>query len=125
MSTVTVKRHTRRRTGKTARLSTALGYGTDMKVEPYVRKRPYHVRKNPYRTITPNDVRRPLFQAFGQKWQVSGFMGEIQPRDVGKRVYLVDDILQVENDEQFSRRTGWIFQPVPLGTKVRREIGEF
>lgn len=41
MSTVTVKRHTRRRAaGKTARISAALGYGSDVKVEPYVRKRP-------------------------------------------------------------------------------------
>ncbi len=40
MTTVPVKQHVRRRTGKTARISTALGYGTDVKVGPYVRKRP-------------------------------------------------------------------------------------
>lgn len=111
MSKVTVKQHTRRRTGKTAQISAALGYGTDVNIEPYVRrKRPHPGRKvsHLYRTITPNDVRRPFFKAFEETWRVSDFMGEIQPRDVGKRVYLVDGILQVENDEQFSRRTGMI-----------------
>ncbi len=39
MTTVPVKQHVRRRTGKTARISTALGYGTDVKVGPYVRRR--------------------------------------------------------------------------------------
>ncbi len=72
--------------------------------EPLPPLRPKRGVPYPFRTITPNDVRRPSFRAFGQAWPVVDFMGEIQPRDVGKRVYLVDDIVQVENDEQFRDR---------------------
>ena len=101
------------------RVSQALGYGTDVKVGPYIRKRPGErrplprpVRKGapyPYRTIEHTDVYRPTVRAFSRTWFVKDFTGQILPSDVGKRVYLVDeDILQVENDEQFSKRTGWI-----------------
>ena len=31
-------------------------------------------------------------------------MGRVQPRDVGKRVYEVDGVLQVENDQQLRDR---------------------
>lgn len=57
-----------------------------------------------FREITARDVGRTLFQAFGRQWPVSGWIGHIGPRDVGKRVYLVGDILQVENDEQRAAR---------------------
>ena len=50
MSTITVKDHKRRRTGKTARVSQALGYGTDVKVGPYIRKRPARLGVPPGKT---------------------------------------------------------------------------
>jgi len=31
-------------------------------------------------------------------------IGRVLPRDIGKRVYLIDDIIQVENDEQREAR---------------------
>lgn len=58
----------------------------------------------PYREITRADVGHFLFEAFGRKWRVSDFIGTILPGDVGKRVYKVDGILQVENDEQRATR---------------------
>jgi len=58
----------------------------------------------PYREITTADIGKSTFHAFGKAWQTSGFIGRILPGDVGKRVYLVGDILQVENDEQRDKR---------------------
>lgn len=57
-----------------------------------------------YRTITTGDVGKPSLQAFGRSWLVSGFIGQVLPQDVGKQVYLVGGILQVENNEQRARR---------------------
>lgn len=63
-----------------------------------------------YREIVNADVGRPCFKAFGEVWGTAVFMGRILPQDVGKRVYLVGDILQVENNEQrnFRLKTGWV-----------------
>lgn len=58
----------------------------------------------PYREITKADVGRYMITAFGRTWHVSSFIGRILPGDVGKRIYQVDDILQVENDEQRDER---------------------
>ena len=55
-------------------------------------------------TLTIEDVDKPHLKAFGRVWPVSGFLGRILPNDVGKRVYLRGDILQVENDEQHEAR---------------------
>lgn len=54
----------------------------------------------PYATIQAADVGQPIFRAFGRTWGCSNFIGRILPADVGKRVYLRDGILQVENDAQ-------------------------
>ena len=54
--------------------------------------------------ITQADVSMPTVRAFGREWPVEDFMGQVFPRDVGKRIYLRGDILQAENDEQFMRR---------------------
>ena len=48
-----------------------------------------------YREITADDVGKIHIKAFGQVWE-----GRIFPQDVGKRIYLSGDVLQVENDEQ-------------------------
>ncbi len=60
-------------------------------------------------TLTTEDVGKAHLRAFGQVWPVSGFIGRILPRDVGKRVYVRGNtvggqILQVENDEQRAAR---------------------
>lgn len=57
-----------------------------------------------WREILPSDVGRPFFTLAGRNWPVVDFMGQILPNDVGKRVYLVGDILQVENNEQRDAR---------------------
>lgn len=57
-----------------------------------------------YYTITVDDVGKSTLRAFGRNWPTTDFIGRPQPRDVGKRVFLVDGILQVENDEQRDHR---------------------
>ena len=54
--------------------------------------------------ILPSDIDSPTFRAFGRVWLTEDFIGCILPIDVGKRVYLVGDCLQVENDEQRDAR---------------------
>lgn len=58
----------------------------------------------PYYTITPSDIGKPWIKAFGRVWSVSDWIGRILPLDVGKRVYQIDGILQVENQEQLLAR---------------------
>ena len=56
--------------------------------------------KNPpqlVRTVSKSDVGKPI---------LGGFIGAIQKQDVGKRVYRVGGILQIENNEQRDRRLG-------------------
>lgn len=62
-------------------------------------------------TITNADVGQLVIQAFDWVWPVVDFMGRVLPTDVGKRVYLAcgegyAPFLQVENDDQRSRRLG-------------------
>jgi hypothetical protein len=57
-------------------------------------------------TLTGQHVGRPWIDAFGRYWSCAGFIGRILESDVGKRVYLVGDILQVENDSQRAKRLG-------------------
>lgn len=61
-------------------------------------------KKQMYREITKGDVGKAVFTAFGKQWMASSFIGRILKQDVGKRVYLIGDILQVENDQQFKER---------------------
>jgi hypothetical protein len=60
-------------------------------------------RKN-YRTLATSDVGRFHLSAFGRTWSVTALMGRILPQDVGKRVFHSCGILQVENDEQRTKR---------------------
>lgn len=57
-----------------------------------------------YYEIQASDVGQARIRAFGRAWQTTDFIGRVLSGDVGKRVYLVGDILQVENDEQRDRR---------------------
>lgn len=58
----------------------------------------------PFYTLTENDVGRAAVRAFGKVWMASTFIGRVLPGDVGKRVYQVGDIVQVENDQQRDAR---------------------
>lgn len=60
----------------------------------------------PWNEISEKDVGKHLVDVFGRSWVVSNFIGKIFPEDVGKRVYLVGDFLQVENEEQRKARLG-------------------
>jgi hypothetical protein len=57
-----------------------------------------------YCEITEADIDKPLFTAFGRHWPVANFMGHINRNDIGKRVFLRDDVLQVESDGQRTER---------------------
>ena len=57
--------------------------------------------------IRQEDVGKRSLSLFGRGWSVADFMGRILPGDVGKRIFLVGDILQVENDEQRDKRRAW------------------
>lgn len=72
-------------------------------------------------TITENDVDQPIIRCFGRSWTVTDFIGRILPRDVGKRVFLRDNILQVENNEQLHYRQMKRF--VRLETQLSRTTG--
>lgn len=83
------------------------GYPTDEEAQKrWNKKGGRRVRGNPESsyTISRFDIGRPTIRAFGKVWLTQNFIGRILPRDVGKKVYLRGDILQVENDEQFNRR---------------------
>jgi hypothetical protein len=58
----------------------------------------------PFYTLTAADVGKRTICAFGRTRMVSDFLGRVLPGDVGKRVYLIDGILQAENDEQRAAR---------------------
>ncbi len=57
-----------------------------------------------YAEITELDVGKYMFQAFGRVWRVSGHWGRTMQCDVGKRVYLVNDSLQIESSDQLAKR---------------------
>jgi hypothetical protein len=59
-----------------------------------------------YYTITRSNVGKRAITAFGRRWPVEDFIGHIGKYDVGKRVYLRGNILQVENDQQLAARIG-------------------
>lgn len=57
-----------------------------------------------YKEITKSDVGKSTFKLGKTSYPVAWFIGEIIPQDIGKRVYLVNGILQVENDEKRNKR---------------------
>ena len=63
------------------------------------------IKNEDYYEIESVDVGQASLYAFGKRWLVLDFMDEVQTQDVGKRVYCEDGLLQVENNEQFQRRT--------------------
>jgi hypothetical protein len=76
-----------------------------------------------YYTIQADDVGRSLIQAFGRTWCISGFIGRVLPGDVGKRVYLSEDVLQVESDEQRDRRLACLSKRLAMpASRPNRDI---
>ena len=57
-----------------------------------------------YYELSIYDVGNATIHAFGKTIWAVDFIGRILPRDVGKRVFMVGDVPQVENDEQRERR---------------------
>lgn len=57
-----------------------------------------------YREINEADVGKNLFSAFGKTWVTEHFIGHIMRQDIGKRVFLRNGVLQVENDDQRAAR---------------------
>ena len=62
------------------------------------------MKERPYYTITSHDGGRHDIRAFGKTWPAVHFIGRILPGDVGKRVYKLGDVVQVESDEQRAAR---------------------
>ena len=60
--------------------------------------------------IQPEDVGKDVLQLDGHPVRVCDFIGQILPRDVGKRIYRVGGIYQVENDEQNWERRGEVIE---------------
>lgn len=57
-----------------------------------------------YYTITSQDVGKRTISVGGYKWLITDVMGHILPTDIGKRVYVIDGILQVESESQCNSR---------------------
>ena len=62
------------------------------------------ITPRPFYEIEPDDIGKRFLRAFGRGWALSDVLGYVQHGDVGKRLYLVDGILQVENNEQRDAR---------------------
>lgn len=61
-------------------------------------------------TIGPEDVGKAVLSRYVDERRkvaahVGSAIGQVQKRDIGKRVYNVNGVVQVENDEQRDRRT--------------------
>ncbi len=75
-------------------------------------------------TITHTDVTSSTIRAFGKVWPVMDFLGRILLQDIGKRVYLRGDILQVENHKQFAARLASEREEAKDNPTSRCECGE-
>ena len=77
--------------------------------ELVARKHKHHghatkITPRPFYEIQSTDIGKRFLRAFGRGWSLSDVLGYVQRGDVGKRLYLVDGILQVENNEQRDAR---------------------
>jgi hypothetical protein len=59
-----------------------------------------------YYTITERDIGKYQIMMFGRPWPCDQWIGRIMQCDIGKRVFLRDGIVQVENDQQLQARIG-------------------
>ena len=55
-------------------------------------------------TIQTSDIGKTNLKSHGVTYRVGDVIGPVQICDIGKRVYEVDGILQVENNEQRDAR---------------------
>ena len=62
------------------------------------------LRDRGYYEIAATDVGKPTIEAFGRIWRVADFIGRIQKQDIGKRIYRLGGIVQVENEAQRAAR---------------------
>lgn len=58
----------------------------------------------PEREVNENDIDKQTILVGGRSFLVQSFCGVLLPTDVGKRLRLSGDVLQMENDEQRARR---------------------
>lgn len=57
-----------------------------------------------YETIKDIHVGRKALVLFHRLWLVHNSVGQITEKDIGKRIYLVNNVVQLESDEQFEKR---------------------
>jgi hypothetical protein len=58
----------------------------------------------PFYEVAAADVGKARIRAFGRTWDLRAVCGPLQPIDIGKRIYQVGEILQIENQEQRAAR---------------------
>ena len=61
-------------------------------------------RSGEFYIVTKADVGKRTIRAFGSVWPLLAVLDQVQEIDIGKRIYLVNGILQVENDDQLKAR---------------------
>lgn len=66
--------------------------------------RTVHEYPKSYYVIQEGDVGKRRLFMFDRNWSLSDTLGYVQPIDVGKRMYLRDGVLSVENNEQRDKR---------------------
>jgi len=57
-------------------------------------------------TIQDSDLKKNYITVHGKYVSLAPFMGRVFRRDIGKRIYNINGVYQVENDEQFQKRIG-------------------
>jgi hypothetical protein len=72
-------------------------------------------------TIAAEHVHKSTVQVGRNIHHLGSAIGRVQPGDVGKRVYRVGDILQVENDDQRAARLAGPLRPAEQRARAERE----
>ena len=55
-------------------------------------------------TLAHEHVGKKLIKVNGKQYNIGNVIGYVMYRDLGKKVYIRNDVLMVENDEQLSKR---------------------
>ena len=62
-----------------------------------------YYNRTAYYEITEKDIDKTTFWFHGPQ-SFTNVIGRVLPQDIGKRIYMIDNVLQCENTEQFNKR---------------------
>ena len=62
-----------------------------------------YYNRTAYYEITEKDIDKTTFWFHGPQ-SFKNIIGRVLPQDIGKRIYMIDNVLQCENTEQFTKR---------------------